>query len=101
MEISKWFYDNSKEHLGDDFPDSLPVEQAYFHVGMYLGWVIENGMYSGYFEKEASTEIFRFKRREISCRLTGFCLPTRFFLVSRMIHFQYQNEVAGVKLMAE
>lgn len=57
------------EHLTARFPDSLPMEQAYVHIGMYLGWVIENNLYSGYFKEEASTEIFRFKRKEISCTI--------------------------------
>lgn len=69
MEINKTFYDNAKEHLNAEFPESLPMEQAYVHIGMYLGWVIDSGLYSEYFGEEASTEIFRFKRKEISCTI--------------------------------
>lgn len=69
MRIINAFYDHSVEHLTDEFPDSLPMEQAYVHIGMYLGWVIENDLYSRYFEEQASTEIFRFKRKEISCTI--------------------------------
>lgn len=69
MEINKSFYDHAQEHLGGEFPESLPMEQAYVHIGMYLGWVIESGLYSEYFKEEASTEIFRFKRKEISCTI--------------------------------
>jgi hypothetical protein len=32
-----------------------------------MGWIIDNNLYSEYFEDEASTEFFRFSRREISC----------------------------------
>lgn len=63
------YYDHAKEHFQGEFPRLLPMEQAYVHIGMYLGWVIENGLYSEYFEDEASSEIFRFKRKEISCTI--------------------------------
>lgn len=62
-------YDHAKEHLGGDFPASLPAEQAYVHIGMYLGWIIENRLYSEFYAEEASTAIFRFRRREISCTI--------------------------------
>jgi hypothetical protein len=65
----KSIYDNAKTHFLGNFPPSLPIEQAYVHIGMYLGWVIDRGLYSEYFEDEASAEIFRFKRREISCTI--------------------------------
>jgi hypothetical protein len=32
-----------------------------------MGWIIEHKLYSEYFEDEASTEIYRFSRREIGC----------------------------------
>lgn len=60
-------YDLAKKHFLGDFPDSLPIEKAYLHIGLYIGWVIDNKYYSDFFKKEASTEIFRFSRREISC----------------------------------
>ena len=68
-EIQKTIYDNAKTHFLGNFPDSLPIEQAYVHIGMYLGWIIDTGAYSEYFEDEASNQIFRFKRREISCTI--------------------------------
>lgn len=68
-EISKTIYDNAKSHFLGNFPDSLPIEQAYVHIGMYLGWVIDHDLYSEYFEDEADMQIFRFKRREISCTI--------------------------------
>ena len=60
-------YDLAKNHFLGDFPDSLPIEKAYLHIGIFMGWVIENKMYSDFFEEEASTEIYRFNRREIGC----------------------------------
>lgn len=69
INIQKTIYDNAKSHFLGNFPDSLPIEQAYVHIGMYLGWVIDNELYSEYFEDEAEMQIFRFRRREISCTI--------------------------------
>jgi hypothetical protein len=60
-------YDLAKNHFLGDFPASLPIEKAYLHIGIYMGWIIDNDLYSEYFEDEASTEIYRFKRRDIGC----------------------------------
>lgn len=60
-------YDLAKDHFLGDFPASLPIEKAYLHIGIYMGWVIDKHLYSEYFEDEASTEIYRFSRREIGC----------------------------------
>lgn len=65
----KSIYDNAKSHFLGNFPESLPIEQAYVHIGIYLGWIIETTLYSEFFEEEASNQIFRFKRREISCTI--------------------------------
>ncbi|WKN43233.1 DUF7832 domain-containing protein [Tunicatimonas pelagia] len=65
----KSIYDNAKTHFLGNFPGDLPIEQAYVHIGMYLGWIIDNELYSEYFEDEADTQIFRFKNREISCTI--------------------------------
>lgn len=39
------------------------------HIGMYLGWIIEQGLYSEFFEDEAGVQMIRFKRRDISCTI--------------------------------
>ncbi|MDH5397177.1 MAG: hypothetical protein OEX02_03475 [Cyclobacteriaceae bacterium] len=65
----KNIYDNAKKHFLGNFPPSLPIEQAYVHIGMYLGWIIDTELYSEDFEDEADIQIFRFKRREISCTI--------------------------------
>lgn len=69
VDIQKTIYDNAKSHFLGNFPDSLPIEQAYVHIGMYLGWIIDADLYSEFFKEEASNQIFRFKRREISCTI--------------------------------
>lgn len=68
-EVQKTIYDNAKTHFLGNFPENLPIEQAYVHIGMYLGWVIDNELYSDYFEDEAEVQILRFKRKEISCTI--------------------------------
>jgi hypothetical protein len=68
-EFKKNIYDNAKNHFLGNFPKSVPIEQAYVHIGFYLGWIIDNTLYSAYFEEEASNQIFRFKRGEISCTI--------------------------------
>jgi hypothetical protein len=67
--LEKTIYDNAKNHFLGNFPDSLPIEQAYIHIGIYLGWAIETCLCSPYFEEEAETEIYRFKRRELTCAI--------------------------------
>jgi hypothetical protein len=65
----KTIYDNAKQHFLGNFPDSLPIEQAYVHIGMYLAWIIENNLYSEFFLEEAEIQIFRLQRKEISCTI--------------------------------
>ena len=60
-------YDRAKEHFLGKFPEELPIEQAYLHIGMYLGWIIENGLYSEYFLDESEIQMYRFKHKQISC----------------------------------
>ena len=67
--IQKTIYDSAKHHFLGNFPESLPIEQAYVHIGIYLGWIIDNNLYSEYFEDEAEVQIFRFRRRELSCTI--------------------------------
>ncbi|GAA4820942.1 hypothetical protein [Algivirga pacifica] len=83
-----------KEHIIDDvrsyflkdWPEGVHLEQAYLHIGMYLGWIIEHDLYSEDFEEEFDVQIFRFKKRDLSCIIIGelwdgiismdqFCLP--------------------------
>jgi hypothetical protein len=61
--------DLAKKHFMNNFPDSLPIENAYTHIGVYLGWAIENELYSEFFQEESAVQIYRFKRREISCTI--------------------------------
>jgi hypothetical protein len=72
MEVKSYkknIYDSAKNHFLGNFPETVPIEQAYVHIGIYLGWIIDHALYSEYFEEEASNQIFRFKRGEISCTI--------------------------------
>ncbi len=60
-------YDQAREHFLGKFPDELPIEQAYLHIGIYMGWMIESNLYSDYFLDESEIQMFRFQRRQISC----------------------------------
>ncbi|MDJ1504629.1 hypothetical protein [Xanthocytophaga agilis] len=60
-------YDQAKEHFLGKFPSELPIEQAYLHIGIYIGWMIENHLYSEFFLDESEIQMFRFQNRQISC----------------------------------
>lgn len=62
-------YDRAKHHFMGKFPNVLPIEQAYVHIGMFLGWILENDLYSELFEDEAGHQIIRFKEREITASI--------------------------------
>ncbi len=66
---TKSIYDSAKSHFLGNFPKALPIEQAYVHIGIYLGWVVDHELYSEYFEDETGVQIYRFKNKEISCTI--------------------------------
>ncbi len=60
-------YDKAKYHYDGDFPDELEESQGFVHTGMFLGWVIERGLYdTAWFGPEMTSYITAFKKREIS-----------------------------------
>lgn len=63
-EKNKHVYDKAKYHYYGDFPKKLSWGQAYVHTGMYLGWVIDNDLYSEDFKKESNDLIQAFKERK-------------------------------------
>lgn len=91
---NKNIYDNAKTHFLGNFPEKLPIEQAYVHIGMYLGWIIERELYSESFKEEAEIQIFRFKRKEISCTILseiwdGYLGPELFNKEGNMFTYYY------------
>lgn len=65
-ELNTVIYDKAKYHYNGDFPEDLPIEQAYVHTGMFLGWIIENNLYSKAFEEKSQDDINKFKLRQIT-----------------------------------
>ena len=61
-----YVYDKAKYHYGGDYPEDLPDDQAFVHTGLYLGWIIDNDLYSEMFRDESAEQITRFKAREIT-----------------------------------
>lgn len=59
-------YDKAKWHYDGDYPKELSIDQAFVHTGMYLGWIIDNQLYSTKFEKEAVADILKFKERKFT-----------------------------------
>ena len=59
-----YVYDKAKYHHDGNFPEGLNDEQAYVHTGLFLGWLIDNSLYSESFQKDHSPEIESFKKRE-------------------------------------
>lgn len=64
--------DDARRHFFlKDFPSDIPIDQAYLHIGIFIGWVIDNELYSEEFVEEFDTQIFRFKRGEMSYVIMG------------------------------
>jgi hypothetical protein len=59
-------YDKAKYHYDGDFPAELAAEQGFIHTGMFLGWIIDHGLYSDWFGPEMNGYITAFKNRELT-----------------------------------
>jgi hypothetical protein len=59
-------YDKAKWHYEGDFPEGLDDKQGFVHTGMYLGWIIENHLYSKEFKEAAANEIIKFKQKKMT-----------------------------------
>lgn len=64
--MKSYIYDKAKYHYEGDFPKDLPAYQAYIHTGMFLGWIVDNELYSDLFRTESEKLIAAFKARKIS-----------------------------------
>lgn len=54
-------------HYEGDFPENLPTENGGTHIGMYLGWIINNNLIGEMHLKKSANSIESVKRR----RMTG------------------------------
>jgi hypothetical protein len=59
-------FDKAKWHYEGDYPADLDEDQAFVHTGLFLGWVIDAGLYSEEFAEEFAKEIRRFKARKLT-----------------------------------
>ncbi len=64
--IAPYVYDKAKYHYGGNYPADLPREQAFVHTGMFLGWIMDNDLYSEWFKGEMGGYIDAFKAREMT-----------------------------------
>ncbi|WP_211231575.1 hypothetical protein [Eisenibacter elegans] len=61
-------YDRADWHFLGQFPTDLPIEQAHVHIGLFMGWLIDQELTGVDWEDELHW-LARFKRREVSCAL--------------------------------
>jgi hypothetical protein len=64
--VEPYVYDKAKYHYGGNYPEDLPEEQAFVHTGMFLGWIVDNDLYSDWFKEEMEGYITAFKAREMT-----------------------------------
>lgn len=57
-------HDKAKWHYGGEWPKGLPLEQAYVHTGMFVGWLIDAGLVDAEFAD--GPEIAEFKARKLT-----------------------------------
>lgn len=59
-------FDKAKWHYEGKYPTDLDEDQAFVHTGLFLGWIINAGLYSEEFADDFSKEIRRFKARKLT-----------------------------------
>ena len=55
-------------HYGGDFPEGLPTENGGTHIGIYLAWIINNGLEGEFHKEESVEELEKVRKREITGR---------------------------------
>jgi hypothetical protein len=59
-------FDKAKWHFEGNFPEDLDERQAFVHTGLFLGWIIDNDLFSEEFAEDFAKEIRRFKARKMT-----------------------------------
>jgi hypothetical protein len=59
-------YDKAKYHYEGTFPSNLPRDQAFVHIGMFLGWLCDEGLLSEQMHTDFAEEIRMFEQRKIT-----------------------------------
>ncbi len=58
--------DKAKWHYEGRFPNGLPKDQAYVHIGFVLGWLADNDAFSEETTADFADELQRFRKREMT-----------------------------------
>ena len=66
LKVENMKYDDCSWHINDKFPSDLPREAALTHTGMFMGWAIDAGLESELLKENFSSELQKFKNREIT-----------------------------------
>jgi hypothetical protein len=56
-------YDDASWHSGGDFPSDLPAEAGATHIGMYLAWLLLQGMASEELAEDAEEDLQALRER--------------------------------------
>jgi hypothetical protein len=59
-------YDDFQWHINEGFPKELDETGALTHIGMFMGWVIDNGFESALLRENFQRELRKFKKRKIT-----------------------------------
>ena len=59
-------YDRIDWHSGGKFPDDLPEENGGIHIGMFLAWLLNQGMASDFHRTDSPGELRRLANREMT-----------------------------------
>ena len=60
--------DSMDWHYRDNYPDNLDKLHAATHIGIFLGWIIENNLESGFLKNILKEDIENFKKRKTTGR---------------------------------
>ncbi|CEO15113.1 hypothetical protein [Paraclostridium sordellii] len=60
--------DSMDWHYRDNYPDNLDKVHAATHIGIFLGWIIENNLESEILKNILKEDIEKFKKRKITGR---------------------------------
>ena len=64
-----YVFDKAKYHSGGDWPDDLDPDQAFVHTGIYVAWLIANGLLAdSAFDDDHGREL---QQNLLSRRVTG------------------------------
>jgi len=65
-------FDKAKWHINKDFPKDLDQQQSYVHSGVYICWLIDNGLFEADFKAEHLESINKLMTRKIT--------PSKFYI---------------------